>query len=240
MPSSGTYWLRLMLTKILKDQYSLDFKIESINVGGIIPTHRSKPSRFLYNSRLEIPRIQHSHSMYSRFFYKKKKVVLLVRDLRDAIASHYRVHKVHHDYPGSFGDFLRGIGVDSSRHYTLEKRIDFLNSWYENKKHLSDFIVIRYEDLKENTSEELSRVLSFMGFEFEEDSKLVEDAVSFASLKNMHGMEARNPLDQYNGKVRKINTGASGGYVDLFTESDILFFDQVIKDKLKVNFGYSY
>ena len=100
--------------------------------------------------------------------------------------------------------------------------------------------MIRYEDLKENTSEELSRVLSFMGFEFEEDSKLVEDAVSFASLKNMHGMEARNPLDQYNGKVRKINTGASGGYVDLFTESDILFFDQVIKDKLKVNFGYSY
>ena len=236
VPGSGTHWLRTLLASALIRAYGLDDQIRSIRQDGLMPTFGVKDDRFKYKG-LNIPRIQHSHSQYF-FLYKGRNVIFLTRDLRDIMVSQYRRLCSDRGYQGTFGDMLRGIGVNKNRRNTLESRIDIINTWISARRKLSSFHIVRYEDLSMNTMIVLRDLLDFMDFP-RLSEQATHDVVEDGSLDNMRRLERENPLPQY-GKNPKIGLGIQGGYRDYFTESDRAWFLDVVSRRMPDWLGYDY
>ncbi|MGA1826311.1 MAG: sulfotransferase domain-containing protein [bacterium] len=240
LPGSGTHWLTLMIAKTMVEAFNLPDDITSIRNNHLIPSYRSKLQRFKYNDRLEIPRIQHSHAYYS-WFFRKKNVILLVRDLRDTLISHYRTYVATRDNKCPFSDFLRGVNVNrpgQKKNHTLLTLIGFLNSWSKGKSNTRLLHLIRFEDLKNNTKTEMEKIFTLLGFPLKKD--LLEIAIQFGSLNNMRKLEAKKPLPQYRGKLKKVGDGQIGGNRNLFSSDDKEYFQITIKDYLVDNYGYDY
>jgi hypothetical protein len=240
LPGSGTHWLNLMIAKTMVEAFNLPEEIKSIRNNHLIPTYRSKLQRFKYNDRTEIPRIQHSHAYYS-WFFRKKKVILLVRDLRDTLISHYRTYVSTRDSDCSFSDFLRGVNVNrpgQKKNHTLLTLIGFLNSWSKGRSNTCLLHLVRFEDLKNNTEYEMEKIYSFLGFPLKND--LLKMAIQFGSLKNMRDLEAKKPLPQYRGKLKKVGVGEIAGNRNLFSSDDKEYFQITIRDYLFDNYGYDY
>lgn len=241
LPSSGTHWMRTMLAKAMVEQYALPDKIDVISDYHLVPTFRDKSHRFKYNDRPEIPRIQHSHAYYS-WLFRRGRVLLMVRDLRDALVSHYRTYAAMKDPDISFGDFLRGRNVrrpGQKNNHTLLTLVGFMNSWTLNRHKLASSIVVKYEDMRKNESEVLVNVLEFCGFGGVDD-KLIYSVIEFASIENMRKIDNANPLPQYQDKVQKIRDGLVGKYDRYFSEDDKVYFKEIVKSKLHDSLGYDY
>lgn len=240
LPGSGTHWLNLMIARTMVEAFNLQDEITSIRNNHLIPSYRSKLQRFKYNNRIEIPRIQHSHAYYS-WLFRNKKVILLVRDLRDTIISHYRTYVSMRDSECSFSDFLRGVNVNrpgQKNNHTLLTLIGFLNSWSKGRPKTRLLHLVRFEDLKNNTEPEMEKICAVLGFPLNKD--VLEMVIQFGSLKNMRKLEAKEPLPQYRGKLKKVGDGKIGGNRDLFSSDDQEYVQMIIKDYLVDDYAYDY
>lgn len=190
--SAGTHWVRTMLAQALIEAFQLEDRITTIQQPDIIPTFSDKTARFKYNDNSAIPRIQHAHAAYSPLF-GKRRVLLLVRDLRDAIVSHHKIHTRAANPDISFSDFLRGNGVRRKRHHTLQTRISFLNSWWSHREHFPAFETLRFEDMKAHPQETLARAMRFAGIPNLSPEKLA-GVLDFCSIENMKKWRRRIPI----------------------------------------------
>lgn len=239
MPNSGTYWLRVMLAQALIRAYDLPNDISGITVPHLIPTYRRKLDRFAYNDRTDIPRIQQSHSEYSAFWFKGRRVILLVRDLRDTLLSHFRIMSSTGIYSRSFSDFLRGHDINTENHITLVGRVRFLNKWSTARRKVREMLLVRYEDLKNDTQGELRRILKYIGFP-ELPDEIIDQVVDFGTIDNMRKLERKNPIVLYKGITSKVNKGAVGNFTDGFNNEDLIFFQEYIKNNLLYSYEYDY
>ena len=242
MPGSGTHWVSTMLARSLIDNFRLAETITSIRSDDLIPNYRNKRHRFKYNHKEEIPRVQRSHAYYSSLFFRNKRVMLLIRDLRDTLISHFRTYRSQKDPEIGFADFLRGSGVDRPKQKngnTLLTLIGFLNSWAQNSKKLEELLLVRYENLRADTSQELTKMLKFLGFT-DFDQYFVDRVVEFGSLRNMRQIEAHNPLPQYEGRVEKVRQPREDGYAFYFSQDDRDYFGEMIDSALDDAYGYDY
>ncbi|WP_159309596.1 sulfotransferase domain-containing protein [Spiribacter roseus] len=233
LPSAGTHWLRTMLAQALIESYDLNERIQSIQHETLIPTFLDKKQRFKYNENINIPRIQHSHAPYS-WLFRRRRILFLVRDLRDTLVSHYRVAQPRLRLPEDFSAFIRGETIDRRRHHDLKSRIQFLNSWSTGLQKSYDFKVVHYETLRTNTYDELQDILSFIGLE-PLTSKQLSQAVEVGSVGNMKKLENENserPFQKVSGSPSK--------YQDYFNENDKNFFTKEASLHLKNVFGYDY
>lgn len=238
LTGAGTHWLRMMYARALTQCYALPDEILSIRPDELVPEFLVKTQRFKYNDRHYLPRVQHSHVHYNPLF-KNRRIILLVRDLRDAIISHYKTHTAVHGVEMSFSDFLRGQNLDKKRTHTLQSRISFLNSWHKNSGKLDDILVLTFEDLKKSPADELEKALEFSKFD-NVTKELLNDVVEFSSLENMKKLEEQKPLAQYKKKTNKIRDGKSGGYKEFFSDSDQQYFQTLTDELLIDSYGYNY
>lgn len=249
LPSSGTHWLRFLIAKGLVDAYDLDFEFSSIHPHDVVPPFRNKNVRFGFHDHEQVPLVQHSHKSYS-FLYRGSRVVVLVRDLRDTMVSSYDTYSSRIDPSITFSEFLHADSVDETRHRTLRHRIEFLNRWYRNFDKLDDYMMVRYEDLKADTTETTEEVFEFVTIEGVTD-ELVKDAVEFSSLEHMkyieeHGesnvevLENDSTVETTDSEGRKINEGSTSRYGEYFDDDDIAYFQRVVEDELLHDFGYEY
>lgn len=233
LPSSGTHWLRMLIAKSLVNAYDLDYEFSDIKPHEIVPTFRAKNQRFIYNNRKEIPRVQHSHKAYS-FLYRNERVIILIRDLRDTMVSSYDTYRDETESPVSFSKFLRGEGIDSSKRRTLKDRVMFLNKWYRDRDNLEAHLIVRFEDLKADTTGTLDSVLRFINVKPITDD-LVESAVEFGSLENMQRLEQS---EKSHGK--KVNEGSADRHETYFTQDDEAYFTDYVNEHLVHDHGYDY
>jgi hypothetical protein len=118
----------------------------------------------------------------SKSWYSDKKVVLLVREPRDIIVSYYyHVTERRKIYNGSIVDFA------FDPYYGLPKICAFLNSWIHQRRVPKDFLLLRYEDLLVNSTQEISKLVKFLRFPF--DHTLIEAACQRSSLDVMKCLE---------------------------------------------------
>lgn len=238
MTGAGTHWVCIMFSKALIEAYKLSDEISSIRYQDLVPSYLNKRHRFKYNNLAHIPRIQHSHSPYSLIF-RGTRVILLMRDLRNAIVTHYRTHTAVKGVNLSFSDFLRGRCLDARRQHTLRSRVNFLNSWARNVHKLSSLYVIRYEDLRTDTAAEMCKLIDFAGFPVL-NQELIERVVEFGSIENMRKIEKENPLPQYKNKVNKVGWGRSDSYKDYFSGDDRRYLSEIVFSDLINSYGYDY
>ena len=247
---SGRTWVRVMLWRYLarKNGYGGD------SISGFDEFRDRRPG---------VPVLFFTHDNYLKDYlghddkarvYGGLPVVLLVRDPRDTAVSqffqwkHRMVprKKVINDYPlpddTNVHDFIAGAQAG------LPKIIGFMNDWAEAAPKMRKLLVVRYEDLRENTTAELRGILEFFG-QHPTDADL-EDAVNFASIDNMRRMEVENAKkagaqrsmkpgnvdDPLSFKVRR---GKVGGWLDYVTDEQAEALDRLVRDTLDPVYGYS-
>ena len=241
-PKCGRTWLRLMLGRAIALRFGLGDEVNLLEVEEM--------------ARKDIPRIRITHDGNPHFkkpselkidekYYKNKKVVFLVRDPRDVMVSQYfqmtkREYQYGWQYHSDISSFIR------DERYGVDTLLHFMHIWYENKSVLSDFLLVRYEDMKTDACKELERVIEFIGIEGI-GKEIICDAVNFADFDNMKRMEREDsfnsgrlrPVDINDAESYKVRKGKVGGYVDYLSDEDIGYLNQKTKTILPDYFGYT-
>lgn len=236
-PKCGRTWLKVMMTKALASH----FGIEDVNTLNLPRMSRICPG---------IPKIRDSHEdsphwktpaqlSTTKEQFKGKKVIFLIRDIRDLVVSNYfQMSRRENGYSGDLSSFLHEqIG-------SVDTMIAYYNIWYANRDIPSGFLLVRYEDLHSCPQRELGKILSFIGIDNVSD-EVINEAVQYASFGNMRRMEAENsfgssamrpgnPTDTESYKTRK---GKVGGYIEYLSHEEIEILNQKIS-QLPEAFGY--
>jgi len=236
-PKTGRTWLRVMLAQLL----AAHFTQPEIAARALGPRIEGGPG---------VPRIvvRHDGNPHKatpdeicphRQEYRGCRVMLLVRDPRDAIVSNYfQVTRRDHWYEGDLAGYLRWPrgSVDSMLRY--------YDVWARNREVAAAMLLLRYEDLRRDTPAELRRIAGFLGLGGVTDA-VVTRAVEAASFDAMRTREVAraagaSPLapgqadDPESFKVRK---GRVGGYRDYLTPGQVAWLDARVA-RMDAWYGY--
>ena len=245
---SGRTWLTVLLSRYFARKYGL-------------PESRVMDFDDFHRRNRAVPIIFFTHDNYITDYrgrepkpeiYGRSHVVLLIRDPRDTAVSQYfqwkhrmsKRKKIINAYP------LEDIGIYefvTGEAAGIPKIVRFMNEWADNMGDFPNLLVVKYEDLRAQTSEELRRVLIFFG-QTPSDSEL-EDCISHASVDNMRRMERDNadrwttdprlrPKDANDPHSFKVRRAKVGGWRDYMTEEEALHIDRMVRDGLSPVFGY--
>lgn len=247
---SGRTWVRLMLSRF----YQLKFGLPE--------------SSFLKFDNLKrrdhrIPGVLFTHGNYVRSYtnncdskedFYGKRLILLVRDPRDVAVSQFfqwkhRMRpwkKTINNYPPhgtdlSLPDFVLNSQVG------LSCIIDFLNEWPQELDLLSDVLIVRYEDLRNNPEDGLGRIVAFM--KTPGTLEEIRGSVEYAAYDNMKILEKNQsvkaagrrlvPGEQSNPDSYKVRRAKVGGYRDYFDEQTLAKMDRMTEEHLSPLFGYT-
>ncbi len=167
--------------------------------------------------------------------YRKKRVILLIRDPRDTVVSyfHHCRTRTSTGYHGTISEFIRTPGSG------IERIVAFNKAWLLSEGQPRDFTMMEYERLRSDVEPELRRLIAFASRRRVPDQHLREviEKGSFDNLKKLEASGAvrrkygkaltpGNPEDQNSFKVRK---GKVGGYKDELPPEDIDFCNDVIE-----------
>ena len=184
--------------------------------------------------------------------YRDKKVIFLARDPRDVIVSSYFEMKNRGKIFGNNPYEKRKAVFEGSLPEFIDRReggfdtiLEYYNIWAENRQIPRDFLLVRYEDLKANTRDELRRVLKFLDLP-EISEEIIIEAVHYASFDNMRRMEAAGdfqtgilkPGDKSNTETFKTRKGKVKGYLDYLSKEEISDLNQRIRSHLTGYYGY--
>jgi hypothetical protein len=229
MKQSGSHWLKYMLGLTLAKIHNLPPPAH-IQDDAIIG-HPKTPPRYG-----NIPQIVHSHTI-PHYLNRSRRLVclvhfpkylILVRDMRDALVSHFEKWK--DEYGVSFSTYLRG---DMRGRYgnDIWLQIRFLNAWGAVAKRQPERTqVLKYEALCGDTKGELARVCAFFGIAGATPSILAE-VVGQASKDEM----AMRPNPEVRLSVVRVAERST-----LYSPEDRRFIAETCRRNLRHSFGYSY
>lgn len=246
---SGRTWLRVMLSRLYQQVHGLP---EDTLIG----------FDNFHNMDRRIPRVFFTHDNYigdytghvdSKADFYDKKVLLLVRDPRDVAVSQFfqwqhRMRpekKALNQYPAhgdecSVYEFVRHEGAG------LPKVMDFMNLWAREMDKVREFALVRYEDMRADPQQTLTRVAQFL--EIPATPEQIRDAVDYASYENMKKMESSQsfrlsggrmvPRDRNNPDSYKVRRAKVGGYRDYFEDDQVREIDVLMESTLDPVYDY--
>lgn len=177
-PRSGNTWTRFLIGSLIHQDEPMSFA----NIEQRVPDiYVNRDSSLLKMSR---PRILKSHQSFEPRY---RKVIYIVRDPRDVAISFYHYHIK-----------MGLLNEDSSLEHFVSRFVagevesfgswgEHVGSWLGARGQSDGFLVLRYEDLLEDTPQELLRVASFLGLSLDQDR--IERAIELSSADNMRRME---------------------------------------------------
>jgi len=212
--------LRFILGNYFNQTFDLGLTIDLHNLFYILPNYEDNPERgpkaYRYRGQKQIPLILSTHLEYQDEFMNRD-VIFMVRMIYDVLPSLYFQRSKHlKKYDGDLKEFIRdpekGVG----------RLMRYLNSW---SGHLADArsMVLTYEELHENTSGAVSRVLSFLGLAT--DGNLLREAIERSSFTKMQEIELKKGIagheyDRSDPNSRRMREGMVGGYNKHLDASD--------------------
>ena len=209
-PRSGNTWTRFLIGNLVHQDEPVTFK----NVESRIPEIYLFPDRVL--RRLPRPRMLKSHECFDPRY---KQIIYIVRDPRDVAVSYY-----HYAIKLRWIDQSCPIEEFVSRFVAAEFDVrggwaaswkDHVMSWVSMRSESAGFLLLRYEDMMQNTEHELSRVAGFLNFE--PTTERLARAVQLSSADRMRDLEKKGGSEwQLTKKTRQdkpfVRTAASGGW----------------------------
>jgi hypothetical protein len=179
-PRSGNTWTRFLIANLVHPDKDVSFA----NIEKLIPDTSSQSNRALKTTPR--PRIIKTHEYFD---HRYPKTIYIVRDPRDVVLSYY--------------DFQRKyMQIDDA--YPLEQYVDdFVNgklisigwgtwgenvaSWIYTRGKRNNFLLMRYEDMMNDTMRELARISEFL--DIPADPKRLRHAVESSSADRMRTLE---------------------------------------------------
>lgn len=214
-PKSGRTWIRVILSKYSSTLYNVKINLDLFGLwkqNHKIPYFKEDETKI--RNRIETQ-------------LKNKRIILLVRDPRDITVSFYfHATKRSKEYKGSLSDFIRNKKIG------INKTINFINEIYKHREQFKDFLLVRYEDLRKDTTTEIRKILYFLGLK-DINRKALTEAILFSSFENMKKLEKSNALQDVRLKPAhpddpesyKVRRGKIGGYRDYLNSSDINYLN---------------
>jgi hypothetical protein len=197
-PKSGNVWLRFLLAATL---------------GPNEPDHTYMNARYpdIYVAsrrrlrRLRRPRLMKSHEYFDP---KYPKVIYLARDPRDVAlayhAYHIRTGGVGRGMPlARFVDLFIEGGLDRFGTWT-----EHVGSWLGARGGCPKFLVVRYEDLRNDTIAELRRILDFLGLTASEAR--LSAAVQYCASETLQKLREERKAQTGGRAATQIGAGGAG------------------------------
>ncbi|MHC5111973.1 MAG: sulfotransferase domain-containing protein [Planctomycetota bacterium] len=229
-PKTGRTWLRVMLGRVLVDAYGIPedrmlSTYKATRAAAVGPVMFSHGGDFHLLDDGPFDRL----TIDERVFHPKR-ILYLIRDVRDTLVSFYfQQAKREKVFEGDISAFLR------DERFGAPKLVRFYTMWYEQRRHMQSFKVIRYEDMHAAPVETLADALGFLELD-RAGEDVVRRAVDFASFDNMKSMESQGrfarkmmqPGDPGDAESFKVRKGKVGGYVEYLGDEDLAYIDEVI------------
>jgi hypothetical protein len=238
-PACGRTWLRVMVGRAFQLHYGLPADADVVELHHLAELDRCVPNVLVTHdddAQWKRPdEIERDKSAYRR-----QRVVLLVRDPRDAVVSLYH-HKTSRRgaYDGTLAEFLdEPVG-------SVASLLAFYDAWAASLDVPAATLVVRYEDLHAEPHEQLRRVLAFAGVTGASDAT-VEAAVEYGSFANMRRMEEAGsvaseklrPVRAGDPGSYKTRRGTVGGHREELTPEQIAHLDRLVAASQASRFGY--
>src|ERR1700720_3062322 len=246
VPKSGRTWVRTFLCAYFCKRAGRPFTLR--------PDHYHEP---------DIPRLIFSHDfaeqrMKARLWDRirgkylvparelaRARVILLVRDPRDAFVSLYMqlVHRTreapHQVKEKKVGDLMR------DRRYGIMSIIKTMNDWFAEFGRRKNFTLLHYESLRASPEQNFRALLATLG-ETSPDSEAFKHELEFSDFANMQRLETAGVFDSKilrsrdvpNPESFKVRRGKVGGYRDYLSPEDQAFAADALKH-LDARFGYT-
>jgi hypothetical protein len=184
-PKSGSTWLRFLLAHALT---SADADFDSVrDTVPPLDRYRRAPALLPGGGRLV-----RSHEPLAPYRGRDgQRVISLVRDGRDVALSYLAHEQRYGRFDGSVSEFLDRF---------LAGQIDSYGPWHEHvlsatalrASGRAEVLLVRYEDLRAGTVEELAKILDFCGVERPAGAVPLEDVVASNGKDEMRAKEARS------------------------------------------------
>ncbi|HKK16904.1 MAG TPA: sulfotransferase domain-containing protein [Gammaproteobacteria bacterium] len=238
MHQSGTHWLKHMLASAISCQLETA-PPKYAYAGDMIGGHKD-PVKFP-----GIPLFGHSHNIPShlisngivRKFAGLPRYVLLVRDIRSMLVSHYV--KYQHEYNCPFDEYLRGDVSNRRFDSDIWWCIRFQNAWGRAmEKNREDFLLVKYEDLADDTLQQLTGINSFLQLGLSNTSLEYGIEASTKEKMSQKPLKAKAKIKRpHNRKVVRTAYTDNSAY---FTPENTEYFLKICDEYLKYDFGYVY
>jgi hypothetical protein len=180
-PRSGNTWMRFLAGNLVYQNEPVTF----LNLERLVPDMYIHSDRELRN--LPRPRLIKSHECFDPRY---KKVVYIVRDPRDVAVSNYH-------WELKKGSFRDGFPLEEfiprwmDGHYwpRLGNWADHVTSWLSTRRNQEGFLLLRYEDLMQDTLHELARLARWLSIEATQER--LQRAAELSSADRMRQLESR-------------------------------------------------
>ena len=220
-PKSGNTWMRFLTANLISED-NVNFNNFNSIVPDMYQTLRDDLEKY------PSPRIIKSHEAYTK---KYPKVIYIFRDPRDVVISFYYWQKKYmkgfsDTMPGFIEKFIQGR---ESRYGRWDAH---LRSWFSSPLATEGrILILKYEDMKEDTCCALRKVAHFLGIAVDDDAIL--KAVQNSDFKNMQKLEAAQMetslfFKNSDNRILFVRSGKSE-WRDHFTD--------VLKEKFKRQYG---
>lgn len=245
-PKCGRTWLCFMLSEIVTKAYDITLEQPNIKLNEITTKHSDLPNivqthddSSLTNERGDLYDIEKLFIYGGRFKYRKSKVILLVRDPRDVVVSHYHqmTHRVKNNpiQCDSISEFIR------HPLYGFERIIRFYQIWNRNRFISQDFLLVRYEDLILNGINSLQKIIEFINLR-DVDSNLIKNVYEYSEAKNMRKLEITGKIKGMNflntdRNSLKVRNAKIGSYLEELSNEDIEYCNSLMQKIPKI-YGY--
>jgi hypothetical protein len=214
-PKSGNTWTRFLIANLANPKTPATFA----NIHALVPDPEGTAKKIM--DRMPRPRIIKSHECFDPRY---PRAMYIVRDPRDVALSQYHYHrkcrKIDDDYPIEkfIGHFLAG---QTCPHGSWGENV---STWLVTRKNDARFLLLRYEDMIENTPRELSKIAAFLGIDATKER--ISQAVERSSAENMRKLEkAQSHLSTLTKTSRKdlpfVRAAGSGGWKSGLPEAQV-------------------
>jgi hypothetical protein len=179
-PRSGNTWTRFLIANLVYPDKNVSFT----NIEQLIPDTSSQSNRAL--KATPRPRIIKTHEYFD---HRYKKVIYIVRDPRDVALSYYdfqrKYRQIDDQYPLDryVDDFVTGKLISIGWGTWSEN----VASWIFTRGMRKEFLMLRYEDMMQDTTRELARIAAFLGIE--PDPARLQEAIRKSSAERMRELE---------------------------------------------------
>ena len=155
-PRSGNTWTRFLIANLLFGDQPVSFT----NIERLIPDAEALSNRYLKG--IPSPRVIKTHQYFD---HRYPKVLYITRDPRDVLLSYYHFsRKYRHiadDYP--LEQYIHGVVTGTLHSTAWGTWAENVGTWLAARNGRPTFLLLRYEDLLEDTQTDLAKVARFFG-----------------------------------------------------------------------------
>lgn len=254
-PKTGGTWLRALLTHLYasRDGVSMQrvFKADELK-----RQDASLPQFLITNGQASWEKVIADAFVARDPILDDKKILFLARDPGDIVVSwHRQYRKRTKPFKRELLEAELGLDFDprsldrwqfiQQPGLGLPALIDYHNFWAEQLGQRSNALILRYEDLRQDTAGTLRRVVDFLGEDFSDEQ--ITAAVAFGSVENMSRLEHSGFFQNSSLRLRdaddpdtyKVRRAKVGGYHDDLSPEQAQWVAAQVREHCHPLLGYN-